>query len=145
MSVFLHVNTWHRFYCHVNKQQIITTTQTLTKFPDLLYALRLKCHNKCTKEAPPCHLLIIQRGGRESLKGTFFLCNVWIYMSHIKCSLCECFFDEKLSILSFPMLMISEDYNLKFCIYVYSSLYATMLKFASCSVIAPWYMLACQR
>eukprot|EP00064_Thunnus_orientalis_P007826 superscaffoldBa00000891_g7848 len=29
---------------------------------------RLKCHNKCTKEAPPCHLLIIQRGGRESLK-----------------------------------------------------------------------------
>lgn len=30
---------------------------------------KLKCHNKCTKEAPPCHLLIIQRGGgRESLK-----------------------------------------------------------------------------
>uniref|UniRef100_A0A3Q2QAH0 Kinase suppressor of ras 2 n=1 Tax=Fundulus heteroclitus TaxID=8078 RepID=A0A3Q2QAH0_FUNHE len=28
----------------------------------------LKCHNKCTKEAPPCHLLIIQRGGRESFK-----------------------------------------------------------------------------
>ncbi|XP_031671531.1 kinase suppressor of Ras 2 [Oncorhynchus kisutch] len=24
---------------------------------------KLKCHNKCTKEAPPCHLLIIQRGG----------------------------------------------------------------------------------
>nr|XP_012611918.1 kinase suppressor of Ras 2 isoform X3 [Microcebus murinus] len=23
---------------------------------------KLKCHNKCTKEAPPCHLLIIQRG-----------------------------------------------------------------------------------
>ncbi|NXQ19165.1 KSR2 Kinase, partial [Peucedramus taeniatus] len=23
----------------------------------------LKCHNKCTKEAPPCHLLIIHRGG----------------------------------------------------------------------------------
>ncbi|MBN3272356.1 KSR2 Kinase, partial [Polyodon spathula] len=23
----------------------------------------LKCHNKCTKEAPPCHLLLIQRGG----------------------------------------------------------------------------------
>ncbi|NXP47858.1 KSR2 Kinase, partial [Heliornis fulica] len=23
---------------------------------------RLKCHNKCTKEAPPCHLLIIHRG-----------------------------------------------------------------------------------
>ncbi|KAM4746490.1 kinase suppressor of Ras 2 isoform 2-T2 [Anableps anableps] len=32
---------------------------------------KLKCHNKCTKEAPPCHLLIIQRGGRESLKGNF--------------------------------------------------------------------------
>ncbi|XP_061527302.1 kinase suppressor of Ras 2 isoform X5 [Phycodurus eques] len=32
---------------------------------------KLKCHNKCTKEAPPCHLLIIQRGGRESLKGLF--------------------------------------------------------------------------
>ncbi|KAM6931299.1 kinase suppressor of Ras 2 isoform 2-T2 [Xenentodon cancila] len=32
---------------------------------------KLKCHNKCTKEAPPCHLLIIQRGGRESFKGTF--------------------------------------------------------------------------
>ncbi|XP_061880453.1 kinase suppressor of Ras 2 isoform X1 [Entelurus aequoreus] len=29
---------------------------------------KLKCHNKCTKEAPPCHLLIIQRGGRESFK-----------------------------------------------------------------------------
>ncbi|KAK2901759.1 hypothetical protein Q8A73_011505 [Channa argus] len=29
---------------------------------------KLKCHNKCTKEAPPCHLLIIQRGGRETLK-----------------------------------------------------------------------------
>ncbi|XP_062308095.1 kinase suppressor of Ras 2 [Osmerus eperlanus] len=29
---------------------------------------KLKCHNKCTKEAPPCHLLIIQRGGRDSLK-----------------------------------------------------------------------------
>uniref|UniRef100_A0A452U4X0 non-specific serine/threonine protein kinase n=1 Tax=Ursus maritimus TaxID=29073 RepID=A0A452U4X0_URSMA len=24
----------------------------------------LKCHNKCTKEAPPCHLLIIHRGAR---------------------------------------------------------------------------------
>lgn len=35
------------------------------------FALRLKCHNKCTKEAPPCHLLIIQRGGRESLKGIY--------------------------------------------------------------------------
>ncbi|CAL8295799.1 unnamed protein product, partial [Gadus morhua 'NCC'] len=30
---------------------------------------KLKCHNKCTKEAPPCHLLIIQRGGPDSLKG----------------------------------------------------------------------------
>ncbi|XP_061672367.1 kinase suppressor of Ras 2 isoform X3 [Syngnathoides biaculeatus] len=29
---------------------------------------KLKCHNKCTKDAPPCHLLIIQRGGREALK-----------------------------------------------------------------------------
>uniref|UniRef100_UPI0037E8A92D kinase suppressor of Ras 2 isoform X2 n=1 Tax=Semicossyphus pulcher TaxID=241346 RepID=UPI0037E8A92D len=30
---------------------------------------KLKCHNKCTKEAPPCHLLIIQRGGtRDSFK-----------------------------------------------------------------------------
>ncbi|NWY76175.1 KSR2 Kinase, partial [Erithacus rubecula] len=28
---------------------------------------RLKCHNKCTKEAPPCHLLIIHRGGKGSL------------------------------------------------------------------------------
>ncbi|XP_072207064.1 kinase suppressor of Ras 2 isoform X3 [Excalfactoria chinensis] len=25
---------------------------------------KLKCHNKCTKEAPPCHLLIIHRGAR---------------------------------------------------------------------------------
>ncbi|CAJ1069485.1 kinase suppressor of Ras 2 isoform X2 [Xyrichtys novacula] len=33
---------------------------------------KLKCHNKCTKEAPPCHLLIIQRGGRESFKGICF-------------------------------------------------------------------------
>ncbi|KAK1792260.1 hypothetical protein P4O66_012216 [Electrophorus voltai] len=29
---------------------------------------KLKCHNKCTKEAPPCHLLIYHRGGRDSLK-----------------------------------------------------------------------------
>ncbi|KAK3514320.1 hypothetical protein QTP70_014188, partial [Hemibagrus guttatus] len=29
---------------------------------------RLKCHNKCTKEAPPCHLLIYHRGGRNSFK-----------------------------------------------------------------------------
>uniref|UniRef100_A0A8C3VGR4 non-specific serine/threonine protein kinase n=1 Tax=Catharus ustulatus TaxID=91951 RepID=A0A8C3VGR4_CATUS len=29
---------------------------------------KLKCHNKCTKEAPPCHLLIIHRGGK------LFLC-----------------------------------------------------------------------
>ncbi|NXD16134.1 KSR2 Kinase, partial [Nothocercus nigrocapillus] len=28
---------------------------------------RLKCHNKCTKEAPPCHLLIIHRGGKGRL------------------------------------------------------------------------------
>uniref|UniRef100_A0A8C3PHC8 non-specific serine/threonine protein kinase n=1 Tax=Calidris pygmaea TaxID=425635 RepID=A0A8C3PHC8_9CHAR len=28
---------------------------------------KLKCHNKCTKEAPPCHLLIIHRGGRYCL------------------------------------------------------------------------------
>uniref|UniRef100_A0A803VLG9 Kinase suppressor of ras 2 n=1 Tax=Ficedula albicollis TaxID=59894 RepID=A0A803VLG9_FICAL len=28
---------------------------------------KLKCHNKCTKEAPPCHLLIIHRGGKGSL------------------------------------------------------------------------------
>uniref|UniRef100_A0ACB8FZ52 Kinase suppressor of Ras 2 n=1 Tax=Sphaerodactylus townsendi TaxID=933632 RepID=A0ACB8FZ52_9SAUR len=27
---------------------------------------KLKCHNKCTKEAPPCHLLIIHRGGKSS-------------------------------------------------------------------------------
>ncbi|XP_010211883.1 PREDICTED: kinase suppressor of Ras 2 [Tinamus guttatus] len=27
---------------------------------------KLKCHNKCTKEAPPCHLLIIHRGGRRA-------------------------------------------------------------------------------
>uniref|UniRef100_A0AAY4C7L7 non-specific serine/threonine protein kinase n=1 Tax=Denticeps clupeoides TaxID=299321 RepID=A0AAY4C7L7_9TELE len=25
---------------------------------------KLKCHNKCTKEAPPCHLLIMPRGAR---------------------------------------------------------------------------------
>ncbi|XP_042187275.1 kinase suppressor of Ras 2 [Oncorhynchus tshawytscha] len=29
---------------------------------------KLKCHNKCTKEAPPCHLLLIQRGGSNPLK-----------------------------------------------------------------------------
>ncbi|KFV81307.1 Kinase suppressor of Ras 2, partial [Struthio camelus australis] len=28
------------------------------------FPTRLKCHNKCTKEAPPCHLLIIHRGAR---------------------------------------------------------------------------------
>uniref|UniRef100_A0A8C3T6E8 non-specific serine/threonine protein kinase n=1 Tax=Chelydra serpentina TaxID=8475 RepID=A0A8C3T6E8_CHESE len=26
---------------------------------------KLKCHNKCTKEAPPCHILIIHRGGKN--------------------------------------------------------------------------------
>ncbi|ELR61800.1 Kinase suppressor of Ras 2, partial [Bos mutus] len=26
---------------------------------------KLKCHNKCTKEAPPCHLLIIHRGEQK--------------------------------------------------------------------------------
>ncbi|XP_051661236.1 kinase suppressor of Ras 2 isoform X2 [Manacus candei] len=30
---------------------------------------KLKCHNKCTKEAPPCHLLIIHRGGRRAVRG----------------------------------------------------------------------------
>ncbi|KAK2523044.1 Ksr2 [Columba guinea] len=30
---------------------------------------KLKCHNKCTKEAPPCHLLIIHRGGRRTVRG----------------------------------------------------------------------------
>ncbi|XP_029778768.1 LOW QUALITY PROTEIN: kinase suppressor of Ras 2 [Suricata suricatta] len=29
---------------------------------------KLKCHNKCTKEAPPCHLLIIHRGDDVILK-----------------------------------------------------------------------------
>ncbi|XP_067163070.1 kinase suppressor of Ras 2 [Apteryx mantelli] len=29
---------------------------------------KLKCHNKCTKEAPPCHLLIIHRGGRRAVR-----------------------------------------------------------------------------
>ncbi|KAM9446274.1 kinase suppressor of Ras 2 isoform 1-T1 [Clarias gariepinus] len=29
---------------------------------------KLKCHNKCTKEAPPCHLLIYHRGGRDPFK-----------------------------------------------------------------------------
>uniref|UniRef100_A0A8C9MG88 Kinase suppressor of ras 2 n=1 Tax=Serinus canaria TaxID=9135 RepID=A0A8C9MG88_SERCA len=32
--------------------------------PFSLSPARLKCHNKCTKEAPPCHLLIIHRGAR---------------------------------------------------------------------------------
>uniref|UniRef100_A0A8C2LBS0 non-specific serine/threonine protein kinase n=1 Tax=Cricetulus griseus TaxID=10029 RepID=A0A8C2LBS0_CRIGR len=32
---------------------------------------KLKCHNKCTKEAPPCHLLIIHRGGKLSLFTVF--------------------------------------------------------------------------
>uniref|UniRef100_A0A8C6ZSK5 non-specific serine/threonine protein kinase n=1 Tax=Nothoprocta perdicaria TaxID=30464 RepID=A0A8C6ZSK5_NOTPE len=31
---------------------------------------KLKCHNKCTKEAPPCHLLIIHRGGKARLVRT---------------------------------------------------------------------------
>ncbi|KYO31741.1 kinase suppressor of Ras 1 isoform B [Alligator mississippiensis] len=29
---------------------------------------KLKCHNKCTKEAPPCHLLIIHCGGRRAVR-----------------------------------------------------------------------------
>ncbi|XP_036027553.1 kinase suppressor of Ras 2 [Onychomys torridus] len=31
---------------------------------------KLKCHNKCTKEAPPCHLLIIHRGDQKPLPKT---------------------------------------------------------------------------
>ncbi|XP_022453820.1 kinase suppressor of Ras 2 isoform X1 [Delphinapterus leucas] len=31
---------------------------------------KLKCHNKCTKEAPPCHLLIIHRGDPARLVRT---------------------------------------------------------------------------
>ncbi|XP_062399824.1 LOW QUALITY PROTEIN: kinase suppressor of Ras 2 [Sardina pilchardus] len=31
---------------------------------------KLKCHNKCTKEASPCHLLIMPRGGRVSPAGS---------------------------------------------------------------------------
>ncbi|XP_009885047.1 PREDICTED: kinase suppressor of Ras 2 [Charadrius vociferus] len=31
---------------------------------------KLKCHNKCTKEAPPCHLLIIHRGAPRQLVRT---------------------------------------------------------------------------
>ncbi|TNN45393.1 Kinase suppressor of Ras 2 [Liparis tanakae] len=42
----------------------------------------LKCHNKCTKEAPPCHLLIIQRGGRENLKEAI---SEYSFMSHSVC------------------------------------------------------------
>ncbi|NXM20947.1 KSR2 Kinase, partial [Ploceus nigricollis] len=34
--------------------------------PFSLSPARLKCHNKCTKEAPPCHLLIIHRGDSSS-------------------------------------------------------------------------------
>ncbi|XP_063050010.1 kinase suppressor of Ras 2 [Engraulis encrasicolus] len=29
---------------------------------------KLKCHNKCTKEASPCHLLIMPRGGHHAFK-----------------------------------------------------------------------------
>ncbi|PKU29373.1 hypothetical protein llap_20323 [Limosa lapponica baueri] len=35
---------------------------TLPSHTFSLSPARLKCHNKCTKEAPPCHLLIIHRG-----------------------------------------------------------------------------------
>ncbi|KAL7392111.1 hypothetical protein ABVT39_019595 [Epinephelus coioides] len=48
---------------------------------------KLKCHNKCTKEAPPCHLLIIQRGGRESLKvshsASLFFCTFLLFFSAV--------------------------------------------------------------
>lgn len=43
--------------------------------PLSLFPPRLKCHNKCTKEAPPCHLLIIHRGGK-GLSSPFCLCDV---------------------------------------------------------------------
>lgn len=36
-----------------------------TKLCVPLLSDRLKCHNKCTKEAPPCHLLIYHRGGKK--------------------------------------------------------------------------------
>ncbi|NXM73113.1 KSR2 Kinase, partial [Serilophus lunatus] len=41
--------------------------------PFSLFPARLKCHNKCTKEAPPCHLLIIHRGGK-GLSSPLCLC-----------------------------------------------------------------------
>ncbi|TRY87465.1 hypothetical protein DNTS_035295 [Danionella cerebrum] len=37
---------------------------------------RLKCHNKCTKEAPPCHLLIYHRGARQLVRTESVPCDI---------------------------------------------------------------------
>ncbi|NWW29928.1 KSR2 Kinase, partial [Panurus biarmicus] len=44
--------------------QSLSIPQCSLLTPFSLPSARLKCHNKCTKEAPPCHLLIIHRGGK---------------------------------------------------------------------------------
>uniref|UniRef100_A0A673NN09 non-specific serine/threonine protein kinase n=1 Tax=Sinocyclocheilus rhinocerous TaxID=307959 RepID=A0A673NN09_9TELE len=36
----------------------------------------LKCHNKCTKEAPPCHLLIYHRGARQLVRTESVPCDI---------------------------------------------------------------------
>ncbi|NXK20550.1 KSR2 Kinase, partial [Arenaria interpres] len=43
---------------------------TLPSHAFSLSPARLKCHNKCTKEAPPCHLLIIHRGVLTCYQGS---------------------------------------------------------------------------
>uniref|UniRef100_A0A673HA25 non-specific serine/threonine protein kinase n=1 Tax=Sinocyclocheilus rhinocerous TaxID=307959 RepID=A0A673HA25_9TELE len=37
---------------------------------------KLKCHNKCTKEAPPCHLLIYHRGARQLVRTESVPCDI---------------------------------------------------------------------
>ncbi|NXD68300.1 KSR2 Kinase, partial [Eolophus roseicapillus] len=53
-----------------SRAMMLLDRSLLTPFP--LFPSRLKCHNKCTKEAPPCHLLIIHRGGKD-LSSSFCL------------------------------------------------------------------------
>ncbi|KAF7238450.1 Kinase suppressor of Ras 2 [Varanus komodoensis] len=55
---------WERFSTKYWMSQTCTVCGKGMLFGLKCKNCKLKCHNKCTKEAPPCHLLIIHRGAR---------------------------------------------------------------------------------
>ncbi|KTG44468.1 hypothetical protein cypCar_00025088, partial [Cyprinus carpio] len=53
-----------------------TLQSKLINISVMLSFVRLKCHNKCTKEAPPCHLLIYHRGARQLVRTESVPCDI---------------------------------------------------------------------